>query len=76
MTTTIKRRMVNDPKLLLPNAIAAAEELYGENGYLLEYDRIAGEWRARQKVVKGDGGMTGYIARNGCDEDSVIFGGA
>ncbi|MEC5304168.1 hypothetical protein [Bacillus thuringiensis] len=72
-TTKTKAPNVHRP---LPEIIAKARKEFGENGYLIEYDHHAQEWKASKKVVKGDGGMTAYVARNGCDEDTAIFGGA
>lgn len=60
----------------LPEIIAKAREEFGENGYLITYDHNAGEWKTRKKIRKGDAGLSAYEARNGCDEDSVLFGGA
>lgn len=72
-TTKTKAPNVHKP---LPEIIAKACAEFGENGYLITYDHNTGEWKSHKKVVKGDGGMTAYVARNGYDEDSVFFGGA
>ncbi|PGU35235.1 hypothetical protein COD66_06460 [Bacillus cereus] len=73
--TTTKTKAPNVHKQL-PEIIAKAREEFGENGYLITYDHNAQEWKSYKKVVKGDGGMTAYVARNGYDEDSVLLGGA
>ncbi|WP_144507715.1 hypothetical protein [Bacillus thuringiensis] len=73
MTKTNKRKIDNKK---IVKVIEAARKEFGENGYLITYDHNADEWKAQKKIVKGDGGMTAYIARNGCDEDTMIFGAA
>ncbi|MDA1677025.1 hypothetical protein [Bacillus cereus group sp. TH152-1LC] len=72
--TTTKTKAQNVHKQL-PEIIAKARKEFGENRYLITYDHNADEWKAQKKVVKGDGGMTAYVERHGCDEDSVLFGG-
>lgn len=74
--TKTTRGKASDVHKQLPEIIAKARKEFGENGYLITYDHNAQKWKARKKVVKGDGGMSAYMARNGCDEDSVIFGAA
>ncbi|MEH7464359.1 hypothetical protein V7166_20520 [Bacillus thuringiensis] len=74
MTTTNKRR--DGARTTVLKAIEEARKEFGKNGYLITYDHNAGEWKSHKKVVKGDGGMTAYEARNGYDEDRVLFGGA
>ncbi|HDR3902661.1 TPA: hypothetical protein QCO88_005330 [Bacillus cereus] len=73
MTATNKRRV---DKTEVLTVIEMARKEFGENGYLITYDHNAQEWKARKKVVKGDGGISAYMARNGCDEDTTIFGAA
>ncbi|MFJ8352205.1 hypothetical protein ACIQ69_02035 [Bacillus paramycoides] len=78
MTTTTKttRGKADKKKTEVLEVIAAARKEFGENGYLIEYDYNAKEWKARKKIKKGDGGLTAYEARRGCDEDTAIFGAA
>lgn len=78
MTTTTKttRGKATDVHKQLPEIIAQAREKYGENGYNIEYDYSAGEWKTRKKIKKGDGGLSAYEAQRGCDEDSVFLGAA
>ncbi|MEB8674225.1 hypothetical protein P4H08_12885 [Bacillus cereus] len=78
MTTTTKktRGKASDVHKQLPEIIAKAREKYGENGYNIEYDYDAGEWKTRKKIKKGDGGLSAYEARRGCNEDTAIFGAA
>ncbi|PGC95444.1 hypothetical protein [Bacillus toyonensis] len=75
-TTKTNKRKIDKKKTAVLKVIEAARKQFGGNGYLIEYDHHAQEWKASKKVVKGDGGMTAYVARNGCDEDTAIFGGA
>ncbi|EJR86545.1 MULTISPECIES: hypothetical protein [Bacillus] len=70
------KRKIDKKKTAVLKVIEAARKEFGENGYLIMYDYNADEWKAQKKIVKGDGGMTAYIARNGCDEDTTIFGAA
>ncbi|MFA2830000.1 hypothetical protein AB1I80_06590 [Bacillus paranthracis] len=75
-TTKTNKRKIDKKKTAVLKVIEAARKQFGENRYLIEYDHNAQEWKARKKVVKGDGGMTAYVTRNGCDEDTAICGAA
>ncbi|MGG0236892.1 hypothetical protein [Bacillus rhizoplanae] len=78
MTTTTKtnKREVDKKKTAVLKVIEVARKEFGENGYLITYDHNASEWNAHKKIKKGDGGVSAYEARRGCNEDSVLFGGA
>ncbi|HDR8151557.1 hypothetical protein [Bacillus cereus] len=82
MTTTTKktRGKASDVHKQLPEIIAKAREKYGEDGYNIEYDYSAGEWKICKKIKKGDGGLDEYEKRHklgvyGIGENSVLFGG-
>ncbi|MED0958435.1 hypothetical protein [Bacillus paramycoides] len=75
-TTKTNKQKVDKKKTAVLKVIEAARKQFGENGYLIEYDHNAGEWKARKKVVKGDGGLSAYEARRGCKGDKAVFGAA
>ncbi|MEB8648316.1 hypothetical protein P4G96_05315 [Bacillus cereus] len=70
--TTTKTKALNVHKQL-PEIIANAFAKFGENGYIIEYDHNAGEWKTRKKVKKGDSGVTAYeIRQRGYDAELYL----
>ncbi|MGE8053518.1 hypothetical protein ACQKOD_06005 [Bacillus mycoides] len=69
-TTKTKAPNVHKP---LPEIITKALEEFGENGYIIEYNRNMGKWMTHKKVKKGDCGVTAYeIRQRGYDAELYL----
>ncbi|HDR6270996.1 TPA: hypothetical protein QCU37_004594 [Bacillus cereus] len=62
-TKTATKTKVPNVHRPLPEIIEKACADFGENGYIIEYDRSVGKWMTRKKVKKGDCGMAEYDLR-------------
>ncbi|MDF9542667.1 hypothetical protein [Bacillus cereus] len=72
-TKTITKTKAPNVHRQLPEIIAKACAEFGENGYIIEYDRSVGKWMTRKKVKKGDGGVSAYeIRQRGYDAELYL----